>query len=79
MSYCRFSEKSEIHAYPTVSGHGTISGGDCAGCILDKPNHYATLELLRDHIQDHINAGHKVPDRVIPEIEADIEAAKAKV
>jgi hypothetical protein len=66
MSYCRWSERSNVYVYDDVSG-----GTTCCGCALNRGSlNVATHAEMVAHLREHIAAGHLVPDDVIPELEA---------
>lgn len=57
MSYARFSDFSDICIY---------RNGDtwvCQGCRLKKryDSEFSTLTLLKEHVNEHVEAGHNVP------------------
>jgi len=67
MSYARFGlDGSDVYIYANANG-----GIDCCGCILhdqlELPN-FRTFATISAHITEHIEAGHHVPDDVLPEI-----------
>lgn len=75
MSYCRFSEDSEVYVYHSVNGRFI-----CCGCCLMEPvgaglvqyeRSYRTREQLIEHLKQHIAAGHKVPAHAIARIEQE--------
>ena len=58
MSYCRFSDRSDVYMY---EGRDGIS---CCGCALDKRGHadFDGPEAALAHLEAHVAAGHKVPE-----------------
>lgn len=70
MSYCRRSEQSDIYLYGDVGGYVC-----CCVCILDVyDGASAKLYTYSDaiaHVKEHIRVGHKVPDEVLEQLEAD--------
>lgn len=56
MSYARFSANSDVYVYPDVGGYVA-----CCGCILGGQWDYHSPEAIVTHMQEHVNAGHKVP------------------
>lgn len=76
MSYCRFSEESEVYVYHSVNGRFI-----CCGCCLMEPvgaglvhyeRSYGKREQLIEHLKKHIAAGHKVPARVFDRLEQEM-------
>ncbi len=78
MSYCRFSDKtykpypkeipgliipkSDVYVFEDVYG-----GIRCCGCRLDnEATRFDTYSEMIAHLEKHIEAGHTVPDHVIP-------------
>ena len=72
MSYSRFWD-SDIYIYPHVEGYVY-----CAACLLSENS-----EIIKDdyhlfaHIEDHIKAGHDIPDMLYYEIVKDEDRYKA--
>lgn len=78
MSYARFSDDSSVYVFLAVNGHleccaclfaGGFGGGYCA---------YSTQAML-DHLQEHIDAGHDVPDSCIERLKENREANDAYI
>jgi hypothetical protein len=67
VSYARFGwDGSDVYVYCDVNGYLC-----CCGCDLsDDWRHYSTDAMIA-HLRKHVEAGHTVPDDVIPELEAD--------
>lgn len=65
MSYIRFGENnSDVYVYLCVDG-----GIECCDCImLDRCFHVNSAEAMAQHLRDHIQRGHVVPDGVIQAI-----------
>jgi len=64
MSWSRFGlDKSDVYTFPNSDGRY-----ECCGCILvvdEKPLGYHladTAESFLEHLQEHVRAGHRVPD-----------------
>jgi hypothetical protein len=76
MSYCRFGPKSDVYVYEDVS-----FGLRCCGCLL-KPDVFGSENFNRDasaliqHLRDHIDAGHKVPEWLIGALERERDAGE---
>ena len=68
MSYCRFSEDSDVYLYPHVYGNY-----QCCACKLGEMDILLTLEEVLKHLQAHRNAGHKVPEYAFERVEAEIK------
>ena len=67
MSYCRFGTDSDVYVFK--SGDIWI----CSGCKLTSDDSYfKTLKELREHLQIHEKAGHKVPPDVYERIEFEM-------
>ena len=66
MAYSRFFD-TDIYIYPHIDGYVY-----CAACLLSENS-----EIIRDdnhlflHIEDHIRAGHDIPDMLYYEIIMD--------
>jgi hypothetical protein len=72
MSYARFSPDSDVYVY--MSGDGVFT---CCGCKLKDYDlnpmwDYGGSRIL-DHLQEHIEAGHKVPQYCIEAIKEELE------
>ena len=65
MSYIRFGENnSDVYVYLCVDG-----GIECCDCaMLDRCFHVNSAEAMAQHLRDHIQHGHVVPDGVIDRI-----------
>ena len=72
MSYCRMGTDSDVYAFPSIDG--TF---ECCACLLTKKKlttfgeisfkmhrskTFSTREELLEHLEEHVNAGHLVPD-----------------
>ena len=71
MSYCRFSEDSDVYLYPHVYGDYV-----CCACRLRETfgsTVLFTLEEVLEHLQAHQDVGHKVPEYAFERIKAEIE------
>lgn len=67
VAYVRWSERSAVYIYDDLNG-----GITCCGCLLHPDGHSVNTfnhETMIKHVRQHIGAGHKVPDHVIPELE----------
>lgn len=69
MSYCRFSEKSDVYVFDSVGGYL-----DCCGCSMIESGYHTPLrsEMIQ-HLQEHIKIGAKVPDHVISWLKEEME------
>jgi hypothetical protein len=82
MSYVKRGATSDLYMYggalgpePDDTRHVVV----CAGCWLinpgadtwDEPVVFYTLNAVTQHIYAHMDAGHKVPFSLIPQIERD--------
>lgn len=70
MSYARFSE-GDIYIFLSIEG--TL---ECCGCYLTGPGFFghfdcATTDEMLAHIEEHRAAGHKIPERCVPQLIAD--------
>jgi hypothetical protein len=58
LSYCRFSDESDVYLYESVSG-----GFRCCGCCLyEEPGITTPIEAF-GHLWEHRKAGEQVPER----------------
>jgi len=61
MSYARWSETSDVYVYAHYMGHV-----ECCGCLLDDSNRaFGSAEEVVAHMQEHVEAGHKVPPHLL--------------
>jgi hypothetical protein len=75
MSYCRFSDESDIYLWPSPDGIV------CTACLLvtegNKDPVFATQADALKHVFDHARAHHKIPgyaiDRLIEEYLVGVE------
>lgn len=83
MSYCRWGPDSDVYVYATervIKDDRVETWWVCAGCELfaDNPSigigpiYAPTLDALRDHLQRHRAAGHKVPDAAFERIDREM-------
>ena len=70
MSYCRFSDNSDIYLFDNISG-----GWECCNCYLGEGGKATNLETRTEtikHLLKHKDAGHKVPtysiERLVEEL-----------
>ena len=73
MSICRWSPNCEVYLFTLVDG--TF---ECCGCLLGGRHSFASREATLGHIQDHIAAGHKVPEYVISTLTVKTKKTKKK-
>jgi hypothetical protein len=61
MAYCRFGPDSDVYFYKT------LDGWECCRCSLNSGEfvYLANFDAAYAHIQDHVKAGHKVPDKAL--------------
>jgi len=71
MSYCRFWSTSDIYLYRSVGG-----GIECCGCLFRDESrdctNLSTFDEAIAHVQEHIDAGHRVEAHVIPMLRRDM-------
>ena len=74
MSYCRFSDGSDVYMLPTVRGI------ECCSCHLspDGKGWYRSILLKNPeealkHLREHIYAGHKVPKYATDRLKEEIK------
>ena len=70
MSYCRFSDSSDVYVYASVNG-----GLECCTCALHDegcPN-FQTAQAMIAHLEEHQRSGHQVPDHAFDRLRSDIE------
>jgi hypothetical protein len=66
MSYARFSD-GDVYVFMHVDGFL-----ECCGCLLnDECLELPATAQMVDHLREHVAAGHRVPDYVIPGLERD--------
>lgn len=72
MSYARFGD-SDIYLYASIGG-----GMICDMCCLDQREERMmdTYDDAIAHVRKHIDAGHRVPESVIPRLEAERDAGE---
>ena len=56
MSYARFSH-ADVYVFMNVNGYL-----DCCGCILGDQYAFHSTDAMIDHLAQHRDAGHDVPD-----------------
>ncbi len=78
MAYCRFDEDSDVYLYEDVNG-----GWSCVSCAIEgsltSHGPLVRLDTIDDtisHLKEHIKHGHKVPDKVIAELEKEQAVSK---
>lgn len=62
MAYARWCEDSQVYVYADAS----FGGLTCCGCVNGR-----TVDQMVTHLEDHIQAGHRVPANLITDILAD--------
>ena len=70
MSYCRWSEESDIYLFHHYQGFL-----ECCGCALKGEDlffHANTRSKMLTHLEAHIEAGHRVPPDAIDRLEEEI-------
>lgn len=67
MSYCRFGE-ADVYVFLSIQGHL-----ECCGCSLGDGWEFFTTDTLLEHLKQHREAGHIVPDFVFADLETDRE------
>jgi hypothetical protein len=67
MSYCRWSDDSDVYVYDDICG--AIACRECI--LLGRSQYFESRADAVAHLRAHEDAGHKVPDGVIEEIESD--------
>jgi len=72
MSYARFGPNSDVYVY--ASGDNVFT---CCGCKLVAPDTGQTWEhggkAILSHLQEHIAAGHKVPEYCIKALKLELD------
>lgn len=67
MSYCRFTDDSDVYMYPT---HGVV---ECCLCALND-GHTLVLQTTQqaiEHLREHAADGDKVPQRAFERLETE--------
>lgn len=74
MSYIRWGDDSDVYVYAHTQG-----GVCCCACILNAPVNQLypdtaciSANAMLDHLQEHINAGHKVPPVALERLRRDL-------
>ena len=68
MSVARFSPTSDVYVFPTGPGSTNYC---CASCRLtaDNSSYFSpSAQAMIAHLEEHLDAGHKVEDDVISEL-----------
>ena len=68
MSYCRFSQTSEVYMYEDVD-----YGITCCYCAFERTVRLDTPDKALMHLVKHRLAGHKVPQHAIDQLLKEIE------
>jgi len=66
VSYARFSEDSDVYVYRDFGGLYR-----CAWCALGDDWSHKNTDATLAHLQEHIAAGHDVPDYCIERLAAE--------
>lgn len=70
MSYCRLDEDSDVYMYSHI-------GGFIECCVCKISNRYSekfdTSKDALDHLYEHIEAGHKVPEYALKRLREEIK------
>jgi hypothetical protein len=80
MSYCRFSQTSDVYAIRNTDGQW-----ECVGCklVTEATEVFTDRVAFYNHLFDHLRAKHKVPDsaftRLAQEVREEVEAVRAKI
>ena len=72
MSYCRMYEDSDVYIYRHINGY--IKCCSCKFEGLDGLTSYVILDTYEEaieHLEKHIQAGHKVPDYAMQALKED--------
>jgi (2Fe-2S) ferredoxin len=66
MAICRFGPKCDV--FVDFGEEGRL---ECVACRLDDRATFRALdkEAMKAHLEEHIDAGHKVPDTVFEDID----------
>ena len=77
MSYCRFGRDSDVYMYPSALG-----GITCCSCKLSpvaddwrRDSQLFSYEDALAHLQEHLKAGHLVPQCAIDRLKEEIEGS----
>lgn len=67
MSYCRFSEDSDVYMYLSQNGI------ECCGCSLYPGfgQDFDSAELAMAHLREHQDVGHRVPEYAFEKLKYD--------
>lgn len=67
MSYARFGASSDVYVYDDAGGYIA-----CCGCILGNEWDFHSVDEIVTHMQEHVDAGHKVnPSLLDPDTFSD--------
>lgn len=78
MSYARFlEENSKVYCYEDFMGKY-----HCCGCLLREElsltlTRFETLKELREHLEEHVKAGHKVPESAFEQIDKELKSEES--
>ena len=70
MSYCRFTEDSDVYVFPSVYG-----GIECCACSLSSPGKnvsFPTQEEMIEHLREHQDTGDLVPGYAFERLQREI-------
>ena len=79
MRYCRFSEESDVYMHANMFG-----GITCCSCLLNlveggifnRSQCFLSPHTALDHLQEHAEAGHLVPQYAIDQLKQEIRDTK---
>ena len=75
MSYCRWSEESDIYLYPSVEGPIV-----CCGCSISPGSQeFSSYAEVSHHLAMHVKAGDKVPEHVLQEFFVDAFSSRDRI
>jgi hypothetical protein len=67
VSYCRFGPESDVYVYESCSG-----GWECCFCGIGPSANFPSRTQMLDHLDQHVKAGHKVPDYAIARLREEM-------
>ena len=74
MSICRFGNHSDVYAFYSINNKIV-----CCGCRINNGDQWDCEEdhEMEQHLQDHIAAGHRVPEYALERVAEEIEEEKS--
>jgi hypothetical protein len=75
VSYARFGKDSDVYVFLSVEGPL-----ECCACALEPESEcFDSTDAMLAHLREHVDAGHKVPDRTFARLEENRDASDAYI